>query len=258
MTGSNPNPSESIATRVIVILVVATILFMLFSVVILDLISHNIYAAGYYTLSALFDANGEGSWVPITAALAANNYGYLFYSFVIVSILDGLAKVVIIGFLIAAFINLLSNIDLKSKLETITAKHLRGHIIVCGYSMLAERLCNDLGAGRMHFVIIEKNQEKVNLLRDIGFNVIEGDFTERKVLENASLKNAKAIIFATESDFTNLLGIVTAHNANPKIKIISNARDEMNVRKMQRGGADLCLVPEIVAGVELGERISKV
>lgn len=115
--------SETIATKVIVVLLIATVFFMVFSVAILDTISHNIYAAGYYTLSALFDANAEGSLVPISAALTVN-HGYLFYGFVAISILDGLAKVIIVGFLIAAFINLLSNIDLKSKIETITAKHL--------------------------------------------------------------------------------------------------------------------------------------
>lgn len=258
MVEINHNTSETIATRVIVILLIATIVFMLFSIVVISLISHNIYAAGYYTLSALFDANNEGSLAPISVALATSHYGYVFYSFVAVSILDGLAKVIIVGFLIAAFINLLSSIDLKSKIETITAKHLKGHTILCGYSMLAERLCSDFSKNNMHFVIVEKDPEKVNLLHDLGFNVVEGDFTDRKVLENASIKKAKAIIFATESDFVNLLGIVTAHHSNPNIEIISNAREEINVRKMQRAGAGLCLVPEIVAGVELGKRIAKV
>jgi TrkA-N domain len=247
--------TNNIATRVIFLLLIAAGLFLLLSVAILDLITHNIYASSYYTLSALLDANDEGSYAPIAMALAAGHSGYLFYSFIVISVLDGLAKAVLIGFLIAAFINLLSNIDLKSKFETITAKHLKGHVIICGYSMLAERLCKDLKASKIHFVVIDNSPEKISLLHDLDFNAIEGDFTERKVLENASLNKARAIVFATESDFINLLGVVTAHHANPKIKIISNARNESDVRKMQRGGAELCLVPEIVAGVELGEKI---
>ena len=87
--------------------------------------------------------------------------------------------------------------------------------------------------------------------------MVEGDFTDRKVLDSASISKAKAIVFTTESDFINLLGIVTAHHMEPELKIITRARSESSVRKMQRGGADLCLVPEVVAGIELGERIAK-
>jgi hypothetical protein len=244
--------SEIAATRV----VVALLIFVIFSLVILGRITHNIYVSSYYTLSALFDANGEGSQAVI-AALLQHSGSYLFDGFFFVSIIDGLAKAVIIGFLLAASINLLSSIDLKSKFQVITAKHMKGHTIVCGYSMLAEQLCDDLQKSKEHFVVIDSSPEKIAMLRDLKFNAIEGDFTERAVLEGASIGKAKAIVFATESDFINLLGIVTAHHMNPDLKIISRSRHESSVRKMQRGGASVCLVPEVVAGIELGERIAK-
>ncbi|MGI0100219.1 MAG: NAD-binding protein [Candidatus Micrarchaeaceae archaeon] len=250
------NGSYSIATRAIVILLIVAALLTVASIAGINLITHNVYVASYYTISALFDANSQGAPVFIAAALKSDA-PYVFYEFIVVSLLDGLAKAVIIGLLIAAFISLLSSIDLKSRFEIITAKHLKGHVIVCGYSMLAERLCNDMMKDGIHFVIIDKSPEKVNLLHDLKFNVIEGDFTDRKVLHSASMENARAIVFATESDFINLLGIITSHHINPDIKIISRARSESTIRKMQRGGTALCLVPEIVAGIELGERISK-
>ncbi len=250
------NVPENTATRLIVMLLVVAGFLAVFSIAAIWLISHNIYAASYYSISALFDANNEGASTFIAGVLSGQS-GYLFYSLFAVSVIDGLAKAVIIGFLIAAFINLLSGIDLKSKLEFITAKHMKNHVIICGYSMLAERLCNDLKKNGLHLVIIEKDAEKVNLLRDLNFNVVEGDFTERKTLDNASIRKSKAIIFATESDFVNLLGIVTARHMDPSVKIISRARSETSVRKMQRGGASLCLVPEVVAGIELGESIAK-
>jgi hypothetical protein len=43
----------------------------------------------------------------------------------------------------------------------------------------------------------------------------------------------------------------------PDVKIIARARQVANVTKMQRGGAELCLVPEVVAGLELGEHVLK-
>lgn len=250
--------SEGAATKVIILLLGFAALFALVSIVVITLISHNVYVASYYTISSLFDANGEGASAFLTALISsAGTHSGVFYTFIAISLIDGMAKVVIIGFLIAAFINLLAGIDIKSKLDVITAKRQRGHVIICGYSMLAERLCTDFKKDGIRFVLIDKDPEKVNMLRDLGFNVVEGDFTERNILEISSLKNAKAIIFATESDFVNLLGIVTAHHMYPDVKIIARARHVVSVTKMQRAGAELCLVPEAVAGLELGEHIMK-
>ena len=218
MSEINREIPNDIAARVIVMLLLATLVFAIVSITVIVLIVHNIYAASYYTLSVLFDANGEGASTFIASVLATKGFGYLFYSFLAISLLDGLAKAVIIGFVIAAFINLLTGIDLKSKLEVYTAKHMKGHVIIGGYSMLAERLCNDLKRTKQNTVIIEKDPEKVNLLRDSNFNVVEGDFTDKKTLDNASLGKAKAIVFATESDFINLMGIVTAHHMEPERK----------------------------------------
>ncbi|MGD0728807.1 MAG: NAD-binding protein, partial [Candidatus Micrarchaeaceae archaeon] len=252
------NLLSSVTSQIILILVFVAILFAVFSIAIIWLLVHNFYAASYYTISALFDANGENSATFITAAIHASSFGGAFYELVAVSLIDGIAKAVIVGFILAAFIELLSNIDIKSKLDIISSKRLKNHVIICGYSMLAERLCKDLTKQKAHFVIIDNDYEKVNYLRDLSYNVIDGDFTEKKILESASLGNAKAIIFATESDFVNLLGIVTAHHMYPNVKIVARARSESSVRKLQRGGAELCLVPEVVAGIELGERILKV
>ena len=96
--------SENIAARVVIIVLVFAVLFALISIAIVALATHNLYAAGYYTISALFDANGENSSTFIAAAMN----GGAFYTVMAVSLLDGLAKAVIVGFLIAVFIDLLS------------------------------------------------------------------------------------------------------------------------------------------------------
>jgi voltage-gated potassium channel len=248
--------SEGVAARVIIILLIAAVLLTFISIAIISTIIHNVYAATYYSIDFLFDANGQISYNFISSVLNSGGSGQ-FYAFIGISLIDGIAKVVIIGFLIAAFIDLLSNIDIKSKLDVITAKRLKNHVIICGYSMLAERLCADLGKEGVHFVIVDKDVQKAGLLRDLKFNVIEGDFTQRGILELASINNAKAVVFATESDFVNLLGVVTAHHISPELKIISRAMNVQSVSKIKNAGAELCLVPEVVAGLELGEHILK-
>lgn len=247
--------SESMAGRVVLVLVVAAVLFTTLSITILTLISHNFYAASYYTFAALFDAN------PMSADALLLEYAQPFttnfYLTVGVSVIDGIAKAVIIGFVLAAFIDFLTGIDLKSRFNIMTARGLKKHTIVCGYSALGETLCKQFRAKEQPFVVVEKNPQKAELLVDKGYVVINGDFTKTSVLHTAGLQNARAVVFSAGSDYVNMLGIVTARHMRNNIRIVARAKDEDTITKMQRGGAEFCLVPEIVTGIEIGEKISE-
>ncbi|MDE1833588.1 MAG: NAD-binding protein [Candidatus Micrarchaeota archaeon] len=254
---ANPlDESGTIAGRVVIGLLSLAAMFILGSVVALTYVTHNFYVANYYTFAALLDATGIGADALINAAVPL--FSQAFYIIVGISLLDGIAKAVIIGFVMAAFINFLTGIDIKLGLAHITAKHMRGHMIVCGYSNLGERIARDMMAKGSGVVVVEKDIEKANNLRDLGFTVINGDFTDRKTLDEASIANAASVVFTGDSDFINLMGIVTAHSMNPNARIIARARQEDTLTKMQRGGAGFCIVPEVAAGMEMGQTISKV
>ncbi len=258
MADKSVETAEDSAKRVIIILLLIALAFAVFSVSVIYSLVHNLYAASYYTMAALFGSNAESSQVFIAAAVSGN-VGTPFYVLMATSIIDGLAKAAIIAFIIAAFINMVSSIDIKSKLTVLmSARRMKGHVVVCGYSMLAERLIEDLNGRGIKYLVIDKSQEKTNLLKDLNIGIIEGDFTDREILDAASVRNARTVVFATESDFVNLLGIVTLHHMYPEVRIITRARFETSVRKMERGGATMCLVPEVVAGMELGETIARI
>jgi voltage-gated potassium channel len=239
----------------LVVLFIAAALITIFSIAAIAGITHNFYAASYYTLEALFDTNAFNSSSVI--ALAITPFSGAFYILFTVSVLDGVAKAVIIGFVLATLIKYLINIDLTSRISLSATKRLKGHVIICGYSMLAERLCNELKRRGMQFVVIDSSHEKVGLLEELGYRAIQGDFTDERVLNEAVLARSKAIVFATESDFSNLLGVVTAKHVRNDAMIITRASEEVNIGKMKRGGAKLCLVPEVVAGQELGDSVMK-
>ena len=254
---ANPlEDSGNVAGRVIIGLMGVSALFILGSVVALTYLTGNFYVGSYYTFAALLDATGIGADAMISAFIP--QFSQAFYLIVIISLLDGIAKAVIIGFVMAAFINFLTGIDIKLGLAHITARHLKGHVVICGYSNLGERIARDMMAKGARVVVIEKDMEKANNLRDLGFTVINGDFTDRKVLSEASVDRAKDIVFTGDSDFINLMGIVTARSMNPNARIIARAREENTLTKMQRGGAGFCIVPEVEAGMEMGHTIAKV
>ncbi len=247
--------APSITGRALVLMVIAAALFTAFSIEVINGITHDFYASSYYTFAALFDTNPSISGGMIASEILPFSNG--FYALLAISALDGVIKAVIIGFVIATFTKSIMSIDLSSKINAAAASRMKGHVIICGYSMLAERLCHELKAKGAQFVVIDKNPEVVELLWELGYRAVSGDFTDARTLNAARLSSSKAIVFATESDFNNLLGVVTAKHAYPGAKIITRASEEINIGKMKRGGARLCLVPEIVAGQELGDSMLK-
>jgi len=48
---------------------------------------------------------------------------------------------------------------------------------------------------------------------------------------------------------------VTAHHLYPSLRIASKAKEESTITKMHRAGAELCIVPEIIAGLDIGNAV---
>ncbi|MCL4372234.1 NAD-binding protein [Candidatus Marsarchaeota archaeon] len=216
---------------------------------------HNIYDSSYFTLSALFDINGVKLNPTIgyySTVLAAP-----FYSSFTILMFDGVIKIVAIGFILAGVVELITSIDIFERLNIANIKKMKNGIIVCGYNSLAEDLCTKLKSKKKSFIVIDKDQAKIDILHSMGYTSIRGDFTDANILKKCSVGNAKSIVFTTENDFENLLGTVTAHYLNPKLNIITRARSEQSITKMHRAGVTLCVVPEILAGLDLGDRISE-
>lgn len=223
------------------------------STIALTSITHNFYVSSYYTISAIFDAVGVDQSATLSS-LAGTPYE--FDVVVAVSLIDGVVKIVLVGFVLAAVINLITTFDIRSRLSHITARGLRDHIILCGYSLLAERLAFDLMERKVPFVVIEREKAKADLIREAGFVSFHDDFTSDAVLKSASIKTARAIMFLTTNDYENLLGVITARHTNDKIKIIARANENATVTKIHRAGAELCVVPEVLAGLEMGDYLT--
>lgn len=239
-------------TAVLIVVAVAAVLLSIF---VITEITNNFYSSGYYTITALFDAVGVDQSNIVTASVP-----YLsepFWIIFIVSVGDGIVKIIGIGFIVAAMIEFVMNVDIRTRITNITKSRKRNHIIVCGYSQLAEHIVEELTKHKIKFLVIEEDPAKVDEIRALGYQVFHEDFSTDTALNSASINNARAVLFLTQNDYENMLGVVTAHHLNEKVKIISRAEDVNAVTKMRRAGAEMCVIPEIFAGLEIGEAIAK-
>ena len=62
----------------------------------------------------------------------------------------------------------------------------------------------------------------------------------------------------TTSDFEDALAIIAMKRMNKSIKVIVRLNSEASITNMIRAGADQFVIPEILAGAELGAYISKI
>ena len=241
---------KSVAGKTLVGLAIMAVLFGVITLIIVYHISHNLYVSGYYTIASLFDAIGVN--VGPTLQALAPPFSTGFDELIVISIIDGVGKIIAVGLALAAVVEILTSTSLLTRVNIFAARRLKNHVIICGYTRMAERLCNDLAEKKVKFIVIDKDPAVAETLIERGYIVILGDFAKEDTLKNADIENARAIVFAEKNDLANLMGIVTARRLNRKIKILSRVAEEDLTVKMQRAGAELCVVPEILAGVELG------
>jgi voltage-gated potassium channel len=243
---------ESIALKTIVIVALVSVVAVTISAAIMSSVLGSAPIGDYYTISVLFDAVG------FYPAIAVPFLSAEFYQFFTVLVLDGIVRIIIIGFLIASVIELASKINLQSRLSALSARKLRGHVIICGYSSFGERLARDLAKSGKKFVIIEREKGKVDMLRDIGYLAIEGDFTKDSYLNAASIRAAGAAVLDSGSDFEDALAAIAMRRLNKSLKIIVRVNSESSLAKIVDAGADQCIIPEVLAGAEIGVQIARI
>ncbi len=134
---------------------------------------------------------------------------------------------------------------------------LEGHVIVCGYGVVGQKVVDVLLEHKISFIVIEIDPKRAEHLRELGHNVIEGDATYSKVLKSAGIENAKAIAVVLDDDAKNLFTVLAAHDLNKKLFIAARANDEFVREKLVEVGADYIVMPQRTASKEIVNEITR-
>ena len=177
-------------------------------------------------------------------------------AFTIVLILMGFASLAFAGNILIE--SLVQNIwsgrsERKNMKKKIT--ELKSHYIICGFGRVgatAAELLKMEGAG---FVIIEKNPDHCQDIREKGYIFLQADATTEEALMDAGIKRARGLVALLNSDPENLFIVLTARELNPTLQIISRAEDVSSEKKILRAGADKVVSPFITAGRQIARDI---
>jgi voltage-gated potassium channel len=112
--------------------------------------------------------------------------------------------------------------------QRMVASLYRNHVVVVGVGKVGYQIIKGLLELRETVVAIDLADRST--LReeafDLGVPIIQGNARNAKVLEQAGVRVAAAVIMATSDDLTNLDGGLTARDLNPKARIVLRLFDE--------------------------------
>lgn len=135
-------------------------------------------------------------------------------------------------------------------------KTVKDHVIICGYgtkgrSAISALLETDFDKSRI--VVVERSATAVRQATSAGLVAIEGSATRSSVLNEAHVKNAKAVIIATDSDDASVLVALTVRQLTAgQVRIIAAVREAENAPLLKQSGAHHVIVSSATAGRLLG------
>ena len=135
---------------------------------------------------------------------------------------------------------------------------LNEHVIICGFGRLGRDLAIQLQHRGIPFVVIDLEQDRLSeLLENNVVIAVQGDATSERVLEQANLSSARALVTALPSDADNVFIALTARNLRPNIQIIAKSEHESSCRKLRQAGADKIVMPHRVGAQQMERMISR-
>jgi voltage-gated potassium channel len=123
-----------------------------------------------------------------------------------------------------------------------------GHVILCGMTGTAKSLLARMkGHPDREVVVLVKDEKEGIEASEEGFTVIAGDFTTKKVLEQAGVERAAYLIAASDEDAENAFACLSAKLMNPKVRVLVRVSVEENREKLEEVGADVIISPAVLA-----------
>lgn len=150
----------------------------------------------------------------------------------------------------------ITSLFMEGKIQTIwrrrkmnnTIENLSNHYIVCGAGETGQSVIDEFKAANSQFVVIDKNEDKVEDLISKEVLAVLGDATSEQTLEKARVRFAKGLICSLNNDADNVYTVLTARQMNDELYIISRAVDKNSPEKLLKAGANNTISPYEIEG----------
>jgi CPA2 family monovalent cation:H+ antiporter-2 len=131
--------------------------------------------------------------------------------------------------------------------------NLENHIIVVGYRRTGYGLVNKLLNYYKNILVIDFNPQIETLLKKLELKYIIGDIFDDETLKIVNFEKARLVISTITSNEEN--NYLIFKSKLYKIPIIVTSNDLYDALEFYHKGADLVIIPKIIAGEKIGELI---
>jgi len=101
-----------------------------------------------------------------------------------------------------------------------------GHVVVCGLGHLGMRTVAELRMRDEEVVAVGPDNDAQETLAATGVRLVVGDHRLARVLSQAEVETAAAIVLTGDDDLANLNTALAAHELNPRIRIVIRMFDQ--------------------------------
>jgi voltage-gated potassium channel len=165
------------------------------------------------------------------------------------------ARVLFLILLVGTTVEVLAESSKAAYRRTLWRKRLRDHTIVCGYGTKGRNAVATLlarGVPKDRIVIVDTDATAIDEATRAGHAAVHGRSTQTAVLEEAGVRDAVAVIVATDTDESSVLTTLTARELNRDATIVAAVREAENRHLIHESGADSAIVSSGAAGRLLG------
>lgn len=134
---------------------------------------------------------------------------------------------------------------------------IRDHIIVCGFGRVGRDLVSGFQKEKVPFIVVDLNSKHIEEARRSGMNAIYGDAGNEEVMRKAGIDRARAVAvsFGDAIGMHHIIHVV--ERLNPETFLIVRTRYERNVPRLYEIGADMVVMEELEASLDLNRHVLK-
>lgn len=119
--------------------------------------------------------------------------------------------------------------------QQMVASLYRNHVVVVGVGKVGYQIIRGILELREPVVAIERphaDSPLIDEIVDLGVPILRGDGRTEKILQQAGVAVAQAVVLSTSDDLTNLDAALTARDLSPNARIVLRLFDESLARKV--------------------------
>ncbi len=132
---------------------------------------------------------------------------------------------------------------------------ITNHIVLAADPALAPLIVEALRGRRLSFLAVTTDESQHLHWIEEGVLTLLGDPSDEDLLLRAGIERAGGLIVALGSDAGNVFVALSAHDMNPKLRIVARAHAASSIPKLRRSGANEVILADEILALNLASSI---